>query len=286
MGYIKEEPELNSEDEAEIEAWVEHELTTGDKTITKKEAGDAIAAFAKKKGFKLTKEDWAALEAAFDSVDTNGDGELDLDEDMAAVEAHSDIKIPKTFFKKYMKAPELDSEDEEEIEAWVEHELTTGDKTITKKEAGKAIAAFAKKKGYKISKEEWAALEAAFDAADTNGDGELDLDEVQAAVAAEEEIKIPYKKYFKRFLRTKDEPEMSEEEEDEVKAWAEKELADGGTITGPEAIDFFGKYAKKHHYKMTPMDWGYLGYMFGQADTNSDGELDAAEVQAAMGEDA
>merc|ERR1712100_633794 len=220
MGYIKEEPELNSEDEAEIEAWVEHELTTGDKTITKKEAGDAIAAFAKKKGFKLTKEDWAALEAAFDSVDTNGDGELDLDEVMAAVEAHSDIKIPKTFFKKYMKAPELDSEDEEEIEAWVTHELTTGDKTITKKEAGKAIAAFAKKKGYKISKEEWAALEAAFDAADTNGDGELDLAEVQAAVEAHTDIKIP-KKLFKKFMKA---PELTAEDEEEIEAWITHEL--------------------------------------------------------------
>merc|ERR1712100_721765 len=148
-------PELDSEDEEEIEAWVTHELTTGDKTITKEEAGKAIAGFAKKHGYKISKEEWAALEAAFDAADTNGDGELDLAEVQAAVEAHTDIKIPKKLFKKYMKAPELTAEDEEEIEAWITHELTTGDKTITKEEAGKAIAGFAKKKGYKISKEEW-----------------------------------------------------------------------------------------------------------------------------------
>ena len=69
--YIKtrQGPELTAEDEEEIEAWVTHELTTGDKTITKKEAGDAIAAFAKKKGWKIPKEAWEALEAAFDSND-------------------------------------------------------------------------------------------------------------------------------------------------------------------------------------------------------------------------
>ena len=70
--------------------------------------------------------------------------------------------------------PELDSEDEKAAEDWVKHELTTGDKTITKKEAAKAIGAYAKSKGVKISKEDWKALEAAFDAADTNGDGELE----------------------------------------------------------------------------------------------------------------
>merc|ERR1711990_251959 len=201
--YIKEgPPELDSEDEEEIEAWVTHELTTGDKTITKKEAAGAIKAFAKKKGYKISKEEWAALEAAFDAADTNGDGELDLAEVQAAVEAHSDIKIPKNFFKKYIKEgpPELDSEDEAEIEAWVTHELTPGDKTITKKEAAGAIKKFAKKHGYKISKEEWAALEAAFDAADTNGDGELDLAEVQAAVEAHSDIKIP-KNFFKKYIK-------------------------------------------------------------------------------------
>ena len=56
------------------------------------EAHDAIAAFAKSKGYKISKKEWKALEAAFDSVDTNGDGELDLKEVMAAVDAHSELK--------------------------------------------------------------------------------------------------------------------------------------------------------------------------------------------------
>ena len=223
-----------------IEDWVTKELTTGDKTITKKEAGDAIAAFAKSKGYKISKEEWAALEAAFDSVDTNGDGELDLDEVMAAVDAHSDLKMPVQSFKKFMKsktrAPELDSEDEKEIEEWVTKELTTGDKTITKKEAAHAIAAFAKKKGYKISKEEWAALEAAFDSVDTNGDGELDLDEVQAAVAAHSDLKMPVQS-FKKFLKSKTRaPELTPEDEAEIEAWVTEELTTGDkTITKKEA---------------------------------------------------
>ena len=76
--------ELTPEQVGEIEAWVEYELTTGEKTITKQEAHDAIIAFGEKHGFPpLSEEDWEELEAWFDDVDSNGDGALDLDELMA-----------------------------------------------------------------------------------------------------------------------------------------------------------------------------------------------------------
>merc|ERR1711907_400062 len=87
----------------------------------------------------------------------------------------------------------------------------------------------------------------------------------------------------KNFLKMRDDDDIPADVEADIEAWAEKELADGGTITGEEAIDFFGKLAKKNKYKMKPEDWAYIGYMFGQTDTNHDGELDAAEVEAAMG---
>ena len=79
--------DLTDEQVAEIEAWVEMELSTGEKTITKEEAHAAIKAFGKKHGFEpLSKKDWDELEAWFDVVDTNDDGALDLDELMAGLE--------------------------------------------------------------------------------------------------------------------------------------------------------------------------------------------------------
>ena len=79
--------ELTDEQVAEVEAWVEYELTTGEQTITKKEAHDALVAFGKKHGFPpIPEEAWEELEDMFDEVDTNGDGELDLEEVMAAME--------------------------------------------------------------------------------------------------------------------------------------------------------------------------------------------------------
>merc|ERR1711907_767718 len=82
---------LTDEQEQEIEDWVVEELTTGEETITKQEAHDAIVAFGEKHGFEpLSEEDWEELEEIFDYVDSNGDGEIDLEELMAAMEEYEE----------------------------------------------------------------------------------------------------------------------------------------------------------------------------------------------------
>ena len=78
---------LTPEQEQEIEDWVVEELTTGEMTITKEEAHDAIVAFGEKHGFPpIPEEAWAELEAMFDAVDANGDGAIDLAELEAAMQ--------------------------------------------------------------------------------------------------------------------------------------------------------------------------------------------------------
>merc|ERR1712100_455417 len=77
---------LTDEQEQEIEDWVVNELTTGEMTITKQEAHDAIVAFGEKHGFEpLPEEAWVELEKMFDEADTNGDGAIDLEELQAAM---------------------------------------------------------------------------------------------------------------------------------------------------------------------------------------------------------
>ena len=84
--FIKQRWEnLTPEQEKEIEDWVVEELTTGEMTITKQEAHDAIVAFGEKHGFPpLPEEAWVELEAMFDAADLNGDGAIDLAELEAA----------------------------------------------------------------------------------------------------------------------------------------------------------------------------------------------------------
>jgi len=48
--------------------------------ITKEEAAGAIAHWADENGVTIPQEAWDMLEAGFDAVDANGDGELTADE--------------------------------------------------------------------------------------------------------------------------------------------------------------------------------------------------------------
>ena len=72
----------------EIAGWVHNELTTGDKTITAAEAEAGALAFAKSHGIEVTEEMKKEAVKAFESVDTNDNGELDLAEMKAAWSKH------------------------------------------------------------------------------------------------------------------------------------------------------------------------------------------------------
>merc|ERR1712193_268578 len=105
----------------------------------------------------------------FDAADTNGDGAIDLAELEAACGGSSFLRLA---LKKAAEWPELSDAQYDEIKAWIENELTTGDETITFKEAKTALANFAKKYGYELSEADWKKAKKAFKAVDTNGDKE------------------------------------------------------------------------------------------------------------------
>merc|ERR1711988_1633852 len=135
-----------------LEAAIAGELADGG-TITKEEAHS----FAVEAGVPDSMMD--ELEAAFDAMDTNGDGALDGGEVEAAME-YMGIDEDTTF------------PTEDEIIAAVEAELAR-DGGITKEEAAGAIAEWADSEGVTIPQEAWDVLEARFDAVDADGDGEL-----------------------------------------------------------------------------------------------------------------
>ena len=106
------------------------------------------------------------------------------------VKAAKSAKVNHVFAKKRaqklmkQKWEHLTDEQEQEIEDWVVEELTTGEGTITKEEAHDAIVAFGEKHGLPpVPEEAWEELEAMFDEADLNGDGAIDLAELEAALA-------------------------------------------------------------------------------------------------------
>ena len=79
----------------EIAGWVHNELTTGDKTITAAEAEAGALEFAKNHGIEVTQDMKDAAVEAFESVDTDKNGELDLAEMEAAWKKHKGDKMMK-----------------------------------------------------------------------------------------------------------------------------------------------------------------------------------------------
>ena len=286
---------LTPEQEKEIIEWVIDQLGGG--TITKQEAHDALVAFLDKHGFdQPSAEEWKMLEDMFDAADLNKDGEIDLKEFAFACagpppeEMVQLKKSAKKFVQTKLRAKlpeELTEEQEMEIIEWVIAELGGG--TITKQEAHDALVAFLDKHGYpQPSAEEWKMLEDMFDAADQNGDGEIDLKEFAMAChgpPSQEMVQI--KKHGLKFIQTKmksmtKSPAITEEQALELLEWVLDELS-GGTITKQEAHDALSGFLKKHGYPQpTPEEWQMLEAMFDEVDKNGDGEIDLKEFVGAM----
>ncbi len=85
---IGEDKCLTQEQFNEIAGWTHEQLTTGEKTVTAAEAEAGALAFAKAHGIKVTKKMKKAAEEAFEAVDTNDNGEIDLAEAEAAWKKH------------------------------------------------------------------------------------------------------------------------------------------------------------------------------------------------------
>lgn len=139
----------------EIEAWVKAELAEGG-TITKQEAHDELQDFADNNDFEITEDMWNEAEMAFDYVDADGNGEIDAAELGNVLKEHGGDRMLLRV-KAVMKGddwPELTPEQWQELEDWGKDQLANGG-TITKKEAKKALKAFAKKHNFKITKDMW-----------------------------------------------------------------------------------------------------------------------------------
>merc|ERR1711912_128733 len=242
-----------------LEAAIAGELADGG-TITKEEAHS----FAVEAGVPDSMMD--ELEAAFDAMDTNGDGALDGGEVEAAME-YMGIDEDTTF------------PTEDEIIAAVEAELAR-DGGITKEEAAGAIAEWADSEGVTIPQEAWDVLEAGFDAVDADGDGELTAEEIGAAFPPPKKGKKGPKGgallRLKSKLRNKSKSKAKQGGLNEVEAFMAEQLADEGTITKEEAHAF----AVEMGVPESMMDELEAG--FDAVDANGDGELDAGEVEAAM----
>lgn len=104
---------------------------------------------------------------------------------LTKAKAHKHLKIKSMLRARW---DDLTDEQMEEIGAWFEKELTTGEETITWEELHNGITSFGESHGFApLSEEDWAAVKEFFDGVDTNSDGAWDLAELSALVEDWEE---------------------------------------------------------------------------------------------------
>ena len=199
----------------------------------------------------------------------------------------SDALVQIRTLTKSKRDIDLTDEQEDDIEAWIKDKLSTGDKQISKQEAKDGILAFAKK--YDIpppTPEEWKELEKIFDEVDTSGNGKIDGKELETAWEAYEKeqeadgarLQVKVKNLVKRDV------DLTEEQEAEIEAWVKEKLSTGDNeISWKEAKKGLKAFVKKHKMpKITKKEWKELKKAFKKADTNNNGKIDAAELEAAI----
>lgn len=156
--------------ESEIEEWVHAELER-DGSITKKEIKEALKQWEEATGKKVTKDEWKMISEVFDVIDLDGDKKVTAQE------------LECVFDGKNCPAEHSLPEITPEMEATIQELLEEGfaDGKLTKKELKAGIKEFEERHG-KIPKDIKDVIWALFDLLDANGDKEVTVEEVEAAM--------------------------------------------------------------------------------------------------------
>jgi Ca2+-binding EF-hand superfamily protein len=272
MEYMGIDEDTEFPTQEEIVAAVEKELAR-DGGITKEEAAGAIAEWADSQGVTIPQEAWDILEAGFDEVDADGDGELTAEEIGAAFPPQKPKKggkkgpkggallKMKNKLKNKLRLKNKSKQEEEgvnEFEAWAGEQLANGG-TITKQEGYEKLTELG------VPESMMDEIEAGFDAMDTNGDGALDQGEVETAM---------------EYMGIDEDTEFPTQEE--IVAAVEKELARDGGITKEEAAGAIAAWADSQGVTIPQEAWDVMEAAFDAVDANGDGALTADELEAAF----
>ena len=141
-------------------------------------------------GVVISKEDRADVKKVFDMVDADGSGEIDKEEFEASLaDAGALGQRSKMTFTKLaqMKSKQEGAPTWEDVLAVLDKD---GNGRISWGEVLQFIKRIEEEHNVKISKEDKKAIKAGFDAVDTDGSGEVDKAEFEAAVAAEEGLAV------------------------------------------------------------------------------------------------
>ena len=230
-----------------------------------------IAEMEQQYGEKMPKEMKKEIKDMFDMVDTDGSGEIDKAEFEAAVAAHGALgqKARKGFAQILSRqgAPSW-----EDVLAVLDAD---GNQKVSWGEIEAFIAEMEEQYGEKMPKDMKKEIKNMFDMVDTDGSGEIDKAEFEAAVAAHGALGQKTRKGFAQLLAKQGAPSW----EDVLEVLD----ADGNQKVSWGEIEAFIAEMEEQYGEKMPKDMKKeIKKMFDMVDADGSGEIDKAEFEAAV----
>ena len=242
-------------------------------TVSWNELSDFFKQIAKEHDYKLTKEDLEQAHEVFKMIDTDKSGEIDKKEFEAAMEAAGALgqKSRKMFAQVTTRQPEPPTWAEvlEELDA-------DASGTVSLDEIIAFIKQIAKEHDYKLTKDDLKQVKEVFKMVDTDGSGEIDKAEFEAAMEAAGALGQKSRKLFAQVRKGKGGAPSWEDVLEVLDADA------SGTVSWDEIVAFIKEVEKEHDFKVSKEDKKAIKAAFEQVDADGSGDIDKAEFEAAV----
>ena len=232
-----------------------------------------IAEMEEQHGEKLPKDVKAEIKKVFDMVDADGSGDIDKAEFEAAMAAHGALgQRSRKAFKKLaqMKAKQGPPSWEEILEVLDEDDSGT----VSWGEIEGFIAEMEEQHGEKLPEDVKKEIKKVFDMVDSDGSGDIDKAEFEAAMAAHG-LGQRTRKAFSQLLSKQGPPSW-----EEILEYLDTD--NSGTISWSEIEDFIAMMEEQHGEKMPADMKAEVKKVFDMVDTDGSGDIDKAEFEAAM----
>ena len=248
--------------------------------VSWKEIQDFMAQLEKEHGVTISAADKKEIKAVFEMADTDGSGEIDKAEFEAAMEDAGALgqKSKKSFSKlaqmKSKQAPpswndilEVLDEDNNGKVSWAEIESF--------------IAQIEEEHDITIPEDDKTEIKKVFDMVDSDGSGDIDKAEFEAAMEDAGALGQKSKKSFSKLAQMKNKSKQQGAPSwEDVLAVLDTDAS--GTVSWSEVTDFIRKIEQEHNVKISKEDKKAIKAGFDAVDTDGSGDVNKEEFEAAV----
>jgi len=242
-----------------------------------------MAKLEKEHGVTISAADKKEIKNVFDMADTDGSGEIDKKEFEAAMADAGALgqKSKKSFsklvqMKSAQGAPpswgdilEVLDEDKNGKVSWGEVESF--------------MAKIEEEHGITIPEQDRDEIKKVFDMVDSDGSGEIDKKEFEAAMADAGALGQKSQKSFSKLAQMKNKSKQNAPTWEDVLEVLDTDAS--GTVSWTEVTDFIKKIEKEHNVKISKEDKQAIKAGFDAVDTDGSGDVNKEEFEAAVAAD-